>query len=198
MGGKAKPAVAIVVALLLATALAACGGSSGSAPATSSSTAKSEDSTSGSEGSASTQAEPSRQFLAPTGENEIPKFGKEADAAEREAVSKIVAESQQARAAGDWATQCATLAASVIKTLEKTASPLLSGHSCAKELEAEAANVPKYILANTMTGPIDALRVGPKSGYALYHGTKGVDWAVPITKEGGEWKVGALLPIKLS
>lgn len=195
MGGRAKLAIAVAVALMLATALAACGGSSGSSTSgsTEASTTKP---TATSESSTPAQAEPSRQFIKPGGGNEIPEFGKEADAAEREAVSGIVEENMKARAAGDWAGQCSSLAASVIKALGKTASPLF-GTGCAKDLEAEAAGAPKYILANNMTGPIAALRVKGKSGYALYHGTKGADYAMPMTNEGGDWKVGALLPIKL-
>jgi hypothetical protein len=49
-----------------------------------------------------------------------------------------------------------------------------------------------------MTGPIDALRVKGDEGNALYHGTGNSDFAMPMKKENGEWKVGALLPIKLS
>jgi hypothetical protein len=190
MGGRAKLAIAVAVALTLATALGACGGSSGSAQTEGSKSAEA------SKGSTSKKTEASRQFITKGGNNEIPKFGKEADAEERELVSSIVEENLKARAAGDWAGQCSSLAVSVIKTLEKTASPL-TGQSCAKALEAEAAKVPRYLLANNMTGPIAALRIGGKSGYALYHGTEGVDYAMPMTNEGGEWKVGALLPIKL-
>lgn len=43
-------------------------------------------------------------------------------------------------------------------------------------------------------GGIASLRVEGDRGFALYHGAKDVGYFVPMVKEEGEWKVGALAP----
>ena len=45
---------------------------------------------------------------------------------------------------------------------------------------------------DTLTGSITALRVKGGQGYALYHGNDGTDYAVPLEKEGGTWKVSSI------
>jgi hypothetical protein len=140
--------------------------------------------------------EPSREFVKKGGKNEIPTFGTEASAAEREAVSEVVEKSLTARAAGDWAGQCATLSSNAIKTIKETVPPREAG-SCAEALKLEAQPVvqTRSIRANTMTEPIAALRVKGNKAYALYHGAKGQNYAMPVEKEGGAWKVSALVTV---
>ncbi len=133
--------------------------------------------------------------MEPGGENELAKFGNEAGDAEREAASSVLEENLQARASGDWETQCASLTAGALKKVEEGAATLGSKGDCAKNLEAQAQPVSstKVIRVNTMTGPIDVLRIEGVKAFALYHGTKGVDYAIPMTKEAGEWKVDSLV-----
>lgn len=193
MGIKTGLSIALLTAVLIAVLVAGCGsgGSSSSSGSTSSA-----DSTSSSNDSSSTgTTEASAEFVKPGGKNKIAKFGQEAEATEREAASSVLEENLQARAAGDWSTQCSSLTASAKKEVEEGAAlqGVISG--CAKELEAQAepASQTKAIRANTMTGPIAVLRIKGNKGFALYHGTKGKDYAIPMEKEGGEWKVASLV-----
>ena len=39
---------------------------------------------------------------------------------------------------------------------------------------------------------IAAFRVNGDRGFALYHGKNGKNYAVPLEKEGGKWKVGSV------
>jgi hypothetical protein len=199
--------IALLAAVLLSALALGCGSNSSDSSESSSSsgssssaesTTKASDTTSeaetGNEGEA-TGGKASAEFLSPKGKNQIAKFGQEADVEEREAASSALEESLQARAGGDWATQCETLSATGIKNVEGSVAANGAGPSCAKQLEAQAQPLSetKEIRANTMTGPIAVLRVKGNKGFALYHGAKGLDYAMPMTKEGDEWKVNALV-----
>jgi hypothetical protein len=144
--------------------------------------------------------EASAEFLGPKGKNSTAEFGEEASDAEREAASQVLEENLKARAAGAWALQCASLSERAITEFEKEAS-VFGEQGCKKSVEVLAraphANKTKAIRANTLTGPIDALRVKGDEGYALYHGTKGKDYAMKMEKEDGKWKVGSLITTTL-
>jgi hypothetical protein len=183
---KGKPARALIFIAMLAVVVAGCG--SGGSSSSGASTSK----------PSSGGGETSAAFLKPGVESESPTFGKEADASEREAASKVLVENSTARAREDFATQCSSLTAAVIKEVDKEGVALSAGAGCANSLEAEAKLVPKSKLADNMTGPIDALRVEKGKGYALYHGKKDKDYEVPMALEGGQWKVGALLAKEIS
>lgn len=171
----------VLIAAVLMAALAVGCGSGGS-----SSTA---DSTSAGGSSA--------EFIKAGSKNVAAKFGKEADDAEREAASQVLEYNLNARAAGNWAAQCSSLSASTQKTLEEAPTVVGSGNpvSCSKSLETQAKpeSATQEVRANTMTGPIAVLRVKGSKAFALYHGTQGKDYAIPMSKEGGVWKVDAVL-----
>jgi hypothetical protein len=52
--------------------------------------------------------------------------------------------------------------------------------------------------ADSLEGPIAVLRMKGNKGYALYHGTNHIDYAMLMVKEAGQWKVGALLASELN
>jgi hypothetical protein len=198
MGRKGKIIVLLIAAAMLAALAAGCGssGSSSSSGSTAStgttSTAGSTSSSGESGGTGNTAA--STAFLKPGVKSKIPKFGEEASVEEREAASEVLEENLQAREDAQWTTQCESLSAAAVEKVEgaPTAS---TGVGCAKNLEnqAEPLSSTKEIRANTMTEPIAALRVKGSKGYALYHGAKGVDYAMAMEKEGDEWKVASLV-----
>lgn len=169
-----------VVALVTAMAIVGCGGSSGSSNAN--------------------EPEASKAFLSPKGKNTIPKFGEEASSDEREAASAVLEENLEARAAGEWAKQCASMSVAAIKKVEGAAAYRNIPKGCVSALktQGEPKSETQSVRENTMSGPIDALRVKGEKGYALYHGTKGKDYAMPMEKENGEWKVGSVVTTELS
>jgi hypothetical protein len=163
--------VGLVAALIcLGLVVAACGGSSSSG---------------------ATGSEASAGFIKKGHVNVLPKFGKEAPEEEREEVSSIVSENLKARAAGDFATQCKTLGAKGMAEVPGAKNQ----QSCAKALKklAEPLSESKGIRKNTLDGSISALRVKGNKGWALYHGNDGKDYAVPMEKEAGSWKVGSIV-----
>jgi hypothetical protein len=141
------------------------------------------------------EAEASKTFLVKGSQNKIPKFGEEADSDEREDASGVLEENLEARAAGDWAEQCSSLTAGAIKSLEEENAERgeVQG-SCAKDLayQGEPESSTASIRENTMTGPIDALRVKGDRAWALYHGTNGKDYAMKMERSDDEWKVDSL------
>jgi hypothetical protein len=185
MGGISKLALALAL-VALAISLTACGGGDDSTQSSSSTASTGSGDSSAQEGSAS--------FHTPGGDNSIQNFGDEADTGEVAAATTVLARYLQARARGDWGKDCALLAKTAVAPLERLVaqSPDLKGKDCAGILASLTAYVPKSSRANTMTDGIASLRVEGNRAFALYHGAKGIDYFVPMVKEDGQWKIGAL------
>lgn len=183
--GRIQSIFVLIAAVLMAALAVGCG-SSGS-----------DSSESSSAGDTTSSGGSSAEFIKPGSKNVAAKFGTEADDAEREAASQVLEGNLEARAAGNWAAQCSSLSANAQKGLEE--SPTVAGVGkpvdCAKSLEAQAQpeSATKEIRANTMTGPIAVLRVKGNKAFALYHGTQGKNYTIPMTKEDGTWKVDSVL-----
>jgi hypothetical protein len=172
MRGRGLKVTFLLAALSLVLIVAGCGGGGSSSSGSSS------------------EAEPSAQFLKKKGDNTIAEFGKEASAEEREAANVVVTESLKARQAADFKTQCETLSMGGIKGVPGAENR--KGCPAALKTTAVPLSASKEARTDTLSGPIVALRVKGKSGYALYHGNDGQNYAVPLEKEDGAWKVGSV------
>jgi hypothetical protein len=149
----------------------------------------------GGSSTSTTTTEASLTFIKKGHSNALPKFGREASQGEREEVNAIVSENLTARAAADFATQCKTLGAKGMAEV-----PGAKNHqSCTKALKklAEPLSGSKEVRKDTLNGSIDALRVKGNKGWALYHGSDGKDYAVPVEKEDGGWTVGSIFTTEL-
>jgi hypothetical protein len=146
--------------------------------------------------SSSASGEGSAAFRTPGGDNSIQNFGDEADTAEVDAATAALTAYLQARAKDDWARECALLAKSAVAPLEQLASrsPQLKSKGCAAILTALVSGTPASSRANPMTDGVASLRFDGDRGFALFHGAGGVNYFVPMVKEDGEWRVGALAP----
>jgi hypothetical protein len=185
----------IVAGLAAILMLPGCGGGSDSTSGTTSNPSSSSEQTAASNSAepTTTSSEPSKEFMGKGPNGQLAKIGKEASAAVREEASIALEENLNAREAGDWETQCSTLASATVEQVEKGASVLGAAPGCAKALEAQAAPLPPASRANTMTGPIDAFRINQGiNGFAFWHGTRGKDYVIPMIKQRGEWKVVTL------
>lgn len=142
--------------------------------------------------------EASAEFLNKT-DHSIVKFGKEASAEEREAASAVLTENLEAREAGDFATQCATLTAAAIEEIPGAKEPGSLKNNCAAALKELATPLSQSAKArkNTLSGPITAMRVKGNVANALYHGNDGKDYTMSLEKEDGVWKVGSIETIEL-
>lgn len=136
----------------------------------------------------------------PVSANKIPTFGETADEDEREAASEVLEENLRARADGDWQTQCDTLSPEAVEDVAEIAKiQNIEGGGCAKELEARAEPLQqtKGLRAYDLSGSIDELRAEGDLGYAIYHGKGGQEYAMPMERVDGEWRVGAVLEEQL-
>ncbi len=147
--------------------------------------------------SASAGAEPSKAFLKPKDKEnaEIVTFGEEATTKEREEVGAIVDQSLKAREEADFATQCATLSKQGIATIPGAKSQ----RDCVQVLTkfAEPLSKTKEVRKDALLGPIAAMRVSGTKGYALFHGSDGKNWAIPVQQEDGVWKVASVFTTEL-
>jgi hypothetical protein len=180
-------AVGVMLAMLwLALALTACGGGSDT-------------------GEAETNPEriypwvegPTREFLVVDGDNAVQLFGREATVGERAQASKLIDRWMRARAAKDNAKECVYLARSFASELVADATNVSEGKvtTCPQTLAYFGTSVGGVNhLDNTMTGPIDSLRIEGGQGYGQYHGNDGNDYIVPMAREDGEWKVSTAAP----
>lgn len=202
MRGAWKFALLLAVSALLASGLVACGGGDSSDSTAASTAATTPESTTGASaddnasGGGSSADDGGGDFHTPGGDNSIQDFGEEASASEFDDASTTVSAYMEARAKDDWAKQCTLLAKAARAPLEQlaTRSAQLKGKDCAAILEALMSRAPASTRANTLTDGIGSLRVEGDRGFALYHGPAGVDYFVPMVKEDGQWKIGAIAP----
>ncbi len=164
-----------------------------------SSSGESHDDSSPSQGESSGKG--SASFRTPGGDNSIQDYGKESPDPDLEAATATLSAFLDARAEGDWAEVCKQVAAATLKPLEQLAkrAPNVKSGDCSAILEALLGASPPSSRANTMGEEgIASLRAEGDRSFALYHGTDGVDYVVPMVREGGVWKVGSLAPSELS
>lgn len=143
----------------------------------------------------------SDEFTVPGGDNSVQEFGGEASAAERAQASSTLQAYMKARAGEDHQTVCASLSKAAVKQLRDLAEAVGGvgpGDSCVAIFTAIDKQTPASARENTMTGPISSLRVEGDRAFALYHGTRNTDYTIPMEREGGSWKVGALVPFPLT
>ena len=164
-GEKAKWLVTALIATALGAALlAACGSSAGS----------------------------SDQFRDKT-DSGLLDFGEESDEAELEEAADVVHSFYSARAREDWPATCAQLSAAVLTKIE---------HLATSATELEDTSCPSFLASFTRltarerreSTVIDAgsLREQGARGFLIYYGPREVVYAMPLSKEGGAWKVDSL------
>jgi hypothetical protein len=186
-GTLGKFAIALFLAVTGATGLAACGGG--------------DDSTSGESGSrAVTSAAtdpPTPGFEDGSGRTDIPAFGVEADAGDREQVEQVLNAYLLAAGEGEWPRACEYLAESISAELERFAKR--SGRGCVASLPHVIDLISKY--QNPYFGSVSRLGLRVKesagAGFALFHGDDGSDYWVAVKIEGGRWRVLSTLPTPL-
>lgn len=139
----------------------------------------------------------SREFLVRGGDNVVQTYGEEATKAEREQASRVIEGWMKARAAKDWKKDCSYLSRKYVHSLVAEDATKVSNGKVTTCPRALAYFGPQASgdYKNTLSGPIDSLRVKGSLAYAQYHGREGTDWIVPMDKEDGKWWVAIAAPI---
>lgn len=136
----------------------------------------------------------SGQFRTKGGDNSIQEFGDESDESELQEAAEVVHGFYVSRAAEDWDKACSYLSKSNIKQLEQLAnqSAQSKGADCATVLKAFTRPLPESVEREITTVDAGSLRREGEQGFLIYYGAGHVKYAMPLTEEGGNWKVTAL------
>lgn len=137
----------------------------------------------------------SEQFRVKGGDNSVQEFGAEADASELDEASAALHNFLDARAAEDWGAACEYLAASVAESLQEFApqAKQAENSSCA-ETFAQLTNPAAMgqLREEAAKADVGSLRIESGRAFIIYRGLEGTVLAVPMTQEGGSWKVASL------
>lgn len=201
--------LAVLALAALAIVLAGCGsGGSSSTPATTESGATTTKATTqvattnGTEARSSrrsevpAKAEGSAPFRVAHGDNSVPDFGAEATIAERRLASVGLKGYLTARARGNWSAACSFLEAPARAKLEELAKSSNGRfRGCTAILGHLAGRSPGATRASPFSGEIAALRIKGGHGFALFVGSTGQQYVMPLARERSGWKVAQLAPI---
>jgi hypothetical protein len=143
----------------------------------------------------------SKAFVKPgSPTNELAEFGHEGSQAERAAASAVLSRNLEAREKADFATQCATLSQQTAEFVARGKKGAAADKACPAKLKALALPLSRTrpFRADPLAGEIDALRVQGEQAQALFHGSDGKDYAMPMSKEGVSWAVGSIVTTELN
>lgn len=139
--------------------------------------------------------------IAKGSDNSIQTFGLEASGSERARATAIARAYLGARASKRWVVACSYLAGPLKGQLEALLprAPSAKAKGCAAAIEAISTGVPASVLRKGATVHVLSLRVkGPRAFLIYRGGGGGTPLALPMAREGGAWKVGALAANPLS
>jgi hypothetical protein len=133
------------------------------------------------------------------GDNSVQGYGVEASSAERVRAAAVAAAYLRAQAAGSWARACSYLSASLRSRLGAAPRQGPSGEAgCAKAISILLAKAPKSVLRRAAHIDVISMRTNGDQGFLIYREAGGGAVAsLPLTLEGGRWKVGSLSGVQL-
>ncbi len=132
------------------------------------------------------------QFVVKGGDNSIQEFGEEGDESELEAAARTVHDFYLARATGDWSGACALMSVSLHEQLEQLATKSTEVKGCPTFLEAFTSPLPASSWRKALTIDAGSLRREGEQAFLLYTGAEKAAYGIPLSEEGGGWKVAAL------
>jgi hypothetical protein len=138
----------------------------------------------------------SQQFEAKGGDNSIQEFGSESSGDEFAEAAAALHGYLDARAAGSWAAACDYIAPGFAKSV----SSLAQGSEevgCPKLLAQLSAGVPAAALREAAIADVGSLRAEGDSGFVIFTGRGGETYFMPMSHQGGRWRVAALAPSAL-
>jgi hypothetical protein len=136
----------------------------------------------------------SEQFTVKGGDNSIQEFGEESGESELEEAAETVHSFFVARATGDWEGACGALSKAMTEQLEQLAesSTSLGGKGCASFLQAFTSKLSASEWQETTTVDAGSLRQEGEQAFLIYYGVGKAVYAMPLSVEDGQFKVGAL------
>lgn len=192
-----------LLALLFSAALAGCGGSGGTEgtaaggggngagpgpPASAFHPKRHEDSGGGSD-----------QFKVKGGDNSVQEFGSEGSDADLQAAATALHGFLDARAERNWAAACGYLAGSARQSLSQALPGAENAATCAAGMAALSGKVPTATLREAAQADVGALRTEGDRSFLIYRAPpEGTIYAMPMSRQGDNWKVAALSGLPLN
>jgi hypothetical protein len=115
-------------------------------------------------------------------------YGGPASASQRAAIAKTTEDFLAAEARGRWGEACALMASSVRDQLEQ----MRHGRSCPSTLAVLFKQNPAQLQASASGVAIKDARVNGAQGYVFYSTPRSDSGYLPLTLEGGAWKVATI------
>jgi hypothetical protein len=128
------------------------------------------------------------------GDNSIQTYGVESGSEDRVQAASAAKAYLDARAAGRWAEACTDLSGSTRMQLEGLTKQAQgsSVKGCADAMQAFTAQVPKAALLTAAKIHVISMRVQGDQAFLIYRDGENTPSALPMSREGGEWKVAAI------
>lgn len=132
--------------------------------------------------------------LARGGDNSIQTFGVEAPSEDRIQASRVLQAYLDARLAGDWARACSYLSDTTKTQLGQFGRQAGGGEplDCAQVMRAFTQGVPRETLRSAADIRVASMRVEGARSFLLYRDGEGTPSSIPMSEEGGAWKVAAI------
>jgi hypothetical protein len=205
MRGRGLP-TGVLAATLAALLLAGCGGSdnggstsgqTGAVPAPpGKQQAKPTGAGQGTSGAGSGQRGRKRESHFEGGEKEVEGFGSEAQGSAKGEVLGAERSYLGAIATKSYAQACARLAPAVTGSLQKLVKG--SGAGCGAILSKLLSPTTAPAARQQLQGEVVRVRVEGKQAFVIFHAPGARLWTLPLSNEGGGWKVATLAPTVLA
>jgi hypothetical protein len=100
-----------------------------------------------------------------------------------------------AQTAGRWSEACSFLASAIRDNLDKLTkrAPNAKVEGCAEAMESILGGIPKGMLRTVADIHVLSMRVDGDRGFLIYEDRHAAPTEIPMEREGGEWKVRALI-----
>jgi hypothetical protein len=128
------------------------------------------------------------------GDNSIQEFGQEASGSEMARAAAVLHAYLGARADRRWDDACSYLSAEAVAGIEQFAAAFAESEDvegCPDVLGALTGKAGDKALREGAQADVGSLRAQGGRGFLLYHGAQGVDYAIAVVEEGGDWKLAA-------
>jgi hypothetical protein len=127
-------------------------------------------------------------------------FGDEGNTAELEEATEAVGDFFKARSQGDWEEACAQLSRAILAKIEHLATSAtdLADKSCPSFLGTFTSLTDQERRESMIVEPGGGLRQQGDHAFLIYYGGQEVVYAMPLSREGGAWKLASLSSKALS
>lgn len=140
----------------------------------------------------------SKQFVQKGGDNSVQKYGSEDSGSEFNEAATALHTYLDARAAGAWGAACDALAHAMVEQLVGQLGGATGGKStCAEVLASFDSGIPAAARREGAEANVAALRTKGNIGFLLFKGPRNEPFFIPMRREDGHWKVGAVGPSPL-